>query len=96
MLSSPSRIGWLPEIAQVNVSSIGAQTTLERTVMASDHTIAVLDPSTGEEIGRVPAGNPEAVDAAVPAARPAQTFGPELLDQAPLTKAVDVKPAPEP
>src|SRR4051812_24729553 len=35
-------------------------------------TLAVLDPATGEEIGRIPAGDEAAVDLAVTAARGAQ------------------------
>jgi succinate-semialdehyde dehydrogenase/glutarate-semialdehyde dehydrogenase len=42
------------------------------TAPAATDTIAVLDPSTGEEIGAIPAGDAAAADAAVRAARAAQ------------------------
>jgi succinate-semialdehyde dehydrogenase/glutarate-semialdehyde dehydrogenase len=46
--------------------------TAATTAPAATDTIAVLDPSTGEEIGAIPAGDPAAADAAVRAARAAQ------------------------
>ena len=48
-------------------------TVLEQTENArADRTLGVLDPATGEVVGRIPAGSPEAADAAVRAARAAQ------------------------
>jgi aldehyde dehydrogenase (NAD+) len=41
---------------------------LDRTVKS----LEVLDPATDEVVGRIPAGSPEAADAAVRAARAAQ------------------------
>jgi acyl-CoA reductase-like NAD-dependent aldehyde dehydrogenase len=41
-------------------------------VLAPTAELEVVDPATGEEIGRIPAGSPEAADAAVRAARAAQ------------------------
>jgi succinate-semialdehyde dehydrogenase/glutarate-semialdehyde dehydrogenase len=46
--------------------------TAATTVPAATDTIAVLDPSTGEEIGAIPAGDAAAADAAARAARAAQ------------------------
>src|SRR3954453_13714072 len=46
--------------------------TAAPTAPAATDTIAVLDPSTGEEIGTIPAGDAAAADAAARAARDAQ------------------------
>src|SRR4051812_40785036 len=46
--------------------------TAAPTAPAASETIAVLDPSTGEEIGTTPAGDPAAADAAARAARAAE------------------------
>src|SRR3954470_12695204 len=46
--------------------------TAAPTAPAASETIAVLDPSTGEEIGTIPAGDPAAADAAARAARAAE------------------------
>src|SRR4051794_8372004 len=46
--------------------------TAAPTAPAATDTIAVLDPSTGEEIGAIPAGDAAAADAAAPAASAAQ------------------------
>ncbi len=62
--------------------------------MASPELLAVLNPSTGEEIGRIPAGDPEAVWGGAPggAAQPQGRsglgfgYGPELLDEVTFTK----------
>ena len=50
----------------------------------------VLDPATGEVVGRIPAGSPEAVDAAVRAARAAQ---PAWARTAPADRAAALKAA---
>ena len=50
----------------------------------------VLDPATGELVGRIPAGTPEAVDAAVRAARAAQ---PAWARTAPAERAYALKAA---
>jgi len=52
--------------------------------------IDVLDPATGEVVGRIPAGSPEAVDAAVRAARAAQ---PAWARTAPGERAAALKAA---
>jgi len=54
------------------------------------HSLDVLDPATGEAVGRVPAGSPEAVDAAVRAARAAQ---PAWARTAPADRAAALKEA---
>src|SRR3954471_880677 len=46
--------------------------TAATTAPDATETIAVLDPSTGEEIGAIPAGDAAAADAAARAARAAQ------------------------
>src|SRR3954452_2203944 len=53
-------------------------------------TIAVLDPSTGEEIGAIPAGDAAAADAAARAARAAQ---PEWARRPAAERAEVLKPA---
>ena len=47
-------------------------TVLDPTERAPAHSLDVRDPATGELIGRIPAGSPEAADAAVRAARAAR------------------------
>src|SRR5687767_6975861 len=54
----------------------------------SGATIDVLDPATGELAGRIPAGSPEAADAAVRAARAAQ---PAWARTAPAERAAALK-----
>ena len=54
------------------------------------HSLDVLDPATGEAVGRIPAGSPEAVDAAVRAARAAQ---PAWARTAPADRAAALKEA---
>src|SRR5919202_1158321 len=49
-----------------------AATTAPQPPAATGETIAVLDPSTGAQIGAIPAGDPAAADRAVRAARAAQ------------------------
>src|SRR4051794_5964235 len=61
-----------------------------RSSVDSEATIGVLDPATGEEIGRIPAGDPDAVDAAVAAAHAAQ---PEWASTAPAKRAAALKEA---
>ena len=54
------------------------------------HCLDVLDPATGEVIGRIPAGSPDAADAAVRAARAAQ---PAWARTAPAERAAALKAA---
>jgi acyl-CoA reductase-like NAD-dependent aldehyde dehydrogenase len=66
-----------------------AMTVLYQTENArAVRTLDVLDPATGEVVGRIPAGSPEAADAAVRAARAAQ---PEWARTAPAERAAALK-----
>jgi acyl-CoA reductase-like NAD-dependent aldehyde dehydrogenase len=56
----------------------------------AEATIGVLDPATGEEIGRIPGGDAQSADAAVAAARAAQ---PEWAATAPAKRAAVLKEA---
>jgi len=58
--------------------------------LVDTETLEVLDPATGELVGRIPAGSPEAADAAVRAARAAQ---PAWARTAPADRAAALKDA---
>ena len=71
MTANPQLIQVLPEVSQfiarehklfINGSGVAA---------TSNETLAVYDPSTGEEIGRIPEAAPQDLDRAVVAARAA-------------------------
>src|SRR5215207_7086854 len=66
-----------------------AMTVLDQTEnVRTVRTLDVLDPATGEVVGRIPAGSPEAADAAVRAARAAQ---PAWARTAPAERAATLK-----
>src|SRR5215207_6967847 len=68
-----------------------AMTVLDQTEnVRTVRTLDVLDPATGEVVGRIPAGSPEAADAAVRAARAAQ---PAWARTAPADRAAALKDA---
>ena len=71
--------------------TVDARSEVEEQLAGGEQdSIQVLDPSTGEAIGTIPAGSPESVDAAVQAARAAQ---PAWARRAPAERAELLKDA---